>query len=241
MSRSGRASKPWSTDPYSGAVITPYEGEPSAQPWRAQRLDTVVTDLLADCAGITGRPVVLAVDGRQGGGKSTLADRIAATVPGTAIVHTDDVAWWESFFGWEHLMTAGILAPLHAARTVAYRPPAWDVRGREGAIDVPIGAPLVIIEGVGASRSGLVPHLDAAVWVQSDYAEATRRGIERDGGTNEDAAFWREWAAEENPFLAADRPWERADVVVCGTPELADVVWDPVHDVLVRRSLRAAQ
>lgn len=33
-------------------------------------------------------------------------------------------------------------------------------------------------------------------------------------------SFWDEWEAEESPFLAADRPWERADAILCGTPEL---------------------
>lgn len=31
-------------------------------------------------------------------------------------------------------------------------------------------------------------------------------------------AFWHEWMGEELPFLAREGPWERADVVVCGTP-----------------------
>jgi hypothetical protein len=30
----------------------------------------------------------------------------------------------------------------------------------------------------------------------------------------------REWMAEEIPFNAVQRTWERADVIVCGTPEL---------------------
>jgi hypothetical protein len=43
----------------------------------------------------------------------------------------------------------------------------------------------------------------------------------------------------ENPFLAADRPWERATVVVCGTPDLVPAAANPTQ-VLVGRSLRAA-
>jgi hypothetical protein len=81
---------------------------------------------------------------------------------------------------------------------------------------------VVLVEGVGSSRQGLVPWLDAAVWLQSDPDEAYRRGIHRDvvqGRNGEEAiAFWNEWMAQELPFLAADRPWERADLVVCGTP-----------------------
>jgi hypothetical protein len=158
-------------------------------------------------------------------------------VPGAVVVHTDDVAWWESFFDWDHLMAGGILEPVRRGHAASYRPPAWEQRDREGAIEVPAGTPLLIVDGVGSSRRSLSPLIDVALWVQSDYAAATRRGIARDGGSPADVAFWHEWAAQENPFLAADRPWERAVAVVCGTPDLVDVAHDPMTDVLRGRSL----
>ena len=79
------------------------------------------------------------------------------------------------------------------------------------------------MEGVGSSRASLAPWLDSTVWVQSEEGEAYRRGIERDivlGRERAEAvAFWDAWMAHEGPFLAADRPWDRADVVLCSTPE----------------------
>jgi hypothetical protein len=93
--------------------------------------------------------VIVAVDGRSAGGKTTTSGRIAATVPGATVVHTDDVAWYESFFGWAHLLRDGVLDP-------------------------------------------------------------ARRGVERDGDDEAGVAFREEWDAQEVPFLAADRPWERA-------------------------------
>jgi hypothetical protein len=50
--------------------------------------------------------------------------------------------------------------------------------------------------------------------VQSDVDQAKRRCTARDGGDAAAEAFWREWMDEERPFLARERPWERADVVV---------------------------
>ena len=100
---------------------------------------------------------------------------------------------------------------------MAYRPPGWVRHGREGAVEVADTVQLLIIEGVGASRTELTDWLDAACWVQSDFAEAERRGIARDiaSGVNGDAdatiAFWHTWMAEELPFFERDRPWERAD------------------------------
>lgn len=162
----------------------------------------------------------MAIDGRSGSGKTTLAEALSAHLPGSVILHTDDIAWYESFFGWDHLMAAGLLLPLRRGSAVQFRPPAWDRRGREGAITVPAGVPFVIVEGVGSSRRSLGTLLDATVWLQADHEEAWRRGIARDGGTDEVVSFWEEWGRAEARFLAEDRPWERASVIACGTPEL---------------------
>jgi len=194
------------------------DGEPEFAPWVNRTVDEVLDAL--------GRPRLLAVDGRSGSGKTTLVARIAACVPGSAVVHTDDVAWYHDFFDWAELMAEGVLRPLREGRAVDFRPPAWDARGREGAIRVAAGAPLVIAEGVGIGRRDLTDLFDARLWVQTDRALATSRGIGRDGG---DTAFWEEWEARERPFLAADRPWERADLVVSGAGALGH---DAHHELL---------
>lgn len=185
-------------------------------------------------------PRILAVDGRSAGGKSSLANRLAEMAGDAPIVRSDDLAWWESFFGWDHLMIEGVLEPLRLGRDVSYRPPAWDARSRDGAIVVPGNTHLVIVEGVGVSRCSIVPWIDGAIWVQSDLVEARRRGVERDGGDQAAADFWDEWARSEIPFMRSDRPWERAQAILCGTPGLTGISCDPPTDVLVGRSLRPA-
>jgi len=54
-----------------------------------------------------------------------------------------------------------------------------------------------------------VPWLDTAIWVQSDFADARRRGLERDmalGRSEEDAVrIWEEWEREEIPFFTGPR------------------------------------
>jgi uridine kinase len=197
-----------------------YAGEPAAGPWRVVPAAEVLAQL--------GRPRVLAVDGRSGGGKTTVAARLAEAVPGATVLHTDDVAWYHAFFDWADLMREGILAPLRRRRPVAYRPPAWDERGREGAITVPAGSPLVIVEGVGIGRRELSEYVDALLWVQTDEDEARRRGLARDGA--DEAAFWAEWQAAEDPFQAEQRPWERAGLIVCGD---SDLPHDPQSELVV--------
>jgi hypothetical protein len=193
-------------------------GEPPAGPWRVVPIYEFLQSVLDSGHARSHRPWMLALDGRGGGGKSTLAGRICGLVPKSAVVHTDDVAWHHSFFGWSDLLIDGVLRPLRAGNSVSYRPPGWDSHGRAGAIEIPSGLDLVIIEGVGASRTEVAPWIDRSVWLQSDYDEAERRGVARDGGTEEARDFWYEWQAEERDFLKEQRPWERAAVIVTGTP-----------------------
>ena len=141
-----------------------------------------------------------------------------------AVVHTDDLAWHEPFFGWGHLLADDVLRPLHAGRGVSFQPPAWAPHRRSGTVEVPAGLRVVLVEGTGASQRLFADLVDRTVWVQSDHRLAEERGIARDiaHGTNGDAAqsrrFWHEWMAHELPFFADEQPWGRADVVVAGTP-----------------------
>lgn len=209
--------------------IRPFADEPAAGPWTARPILDVCGELLglATSRAIAQGPPVIAVDGRSGAGKSTFAARLAEVIGGVAVVHTDDIAWHHSFFGWVDLMRSGVLEPVRRGETVSYRPPAWVERGRRGAVEVCAGCRAVVVEGVGAGRRDLADLVDALVWVQSDADDARARGIARDGG---DVAFWDEWEAAEAPFLDQDRPWERADVIVAGSPVLDH---DPESEVVV--------
>jgi hypothetical protein len=206
--------------------------EPEAGPWRPELLSTLAQAVIRrePERRSSGRPPVLAVDGRSNNGKSTVAARIGDVVPGAVVIHTDDIAFEHSRFGWADLLIYGILVPVHQGRAVSYRPPRWDEHGREGSIEVPVGCPLLIIEGDGAGRREVAHLIDTLIWVQADQREAARRSAAR--VANPPAAdlvnkavdgtpFDEEgWMAEEIPFNAAQRTWERADIIVCGTPEI---------------------
>ena len=196
--------------------------EPEAGPWQAKLLTAVAATLvqLGEHRIAGHRPVVVAVDGRSSSGKTTLATRLRDVVAATVVVHTDDIAWWHSRFGWADLLIDGILIPAHAGQPVSFRPPRWDDHHRHGAIEVPAGCPLLIVEGVGAARRESTHLTDAVVWVQADERETERRSLARVGqpGESPTVQHLRDWMAEEIPFLADQRPWERADLIACGTP-----------------------
>lgn len=193
-------------------------GEPLAGPWRVTPIADLVHLIIDRDQKPLGRPWIVAVDGRSGSGKSTIANLLHRFVASSAVVHTDDIAWHHSFFDWSELLVEGILKPLRIGEAVNYRPPGWHTHGRPGAIKVVAGLDLVIVEGVGASRTEVMSLIDCSLWVQSDLDEAERRGISRDGDTAEARNFWREWITEEFEFLQRQRPWERATIIVNGTP-----------------------
>ena len=70
-------------------------GEPPAEDWHGASLTHLASTLVPDdCPR-----AIVAVDGRQGAGKSTLAAGLARTWTdagrAAGIVHTDDLAWWQ--------------------------------------------------------------------------------------------------------------------------------------------------
>jgi hypothetical protein len=212
--------------------ITPGPGERVVDRWKVESLTGFAHRVQSALGDHADRPSFLAVDGRSGGGKTTVARRLTEVLPSVTVVHTDDIAWNHSFFDWAELLVDDVLSPLRTGVDVSYRPASWIAHDRAGRIEVP-AADLVIIEGVGSSQPRLASELDATIWVQSDFAEAERRGILRDGGDAAAAAFWREWMDAETPFLAGYRPWERATFVVAGTP---DMTHDPITEIVVAES-----
>ncbi|HSR84212.1 MAG TPA: hypothetical protein VLM11_08535 [Streptosporangiaceae bacterium] len=162
---------------------------------------------------------LILVDGRSGSGKSTFSARLARLLDAT-VVKTDDIAWRHDPIDWADVLLAGVIAPWKRGDTVAFRPPAWIAHDGPGAVEAS-PRPVLIVEGVGAGRAYLAERSELVVWVQSDRDQARRRGLARDvelGRTPEEAEdFWGIWMRHEEPFLAADRPWTRASLVVNGT------------------------
>ncbi|MFC7535199.1 uridine kinase [Actinoplanes sp. GCM10030250] len=205
-----------------------HPGEVEAVGWRVTTVPEVVRQLLS--AAVTGRPRVIAIDGRGGAGKTTLAERLRAAVPGSAVVHTDDVAWNHAYFDWGGLLAEHILQPLHRGAAVDFRPAAWIAHNRPGSITIPAGASVVWVEGTGVIREELAPWLDASVWMQGDLDAQERLLTARDGDSAEQREHVANWLREELPFLLREQPWSRATLIVAGP---AHIPHDPATELVV--------
>lgn len=202
--------------------VRPFPGEPKVERWQRQSWGSLAARLLGHGHGP--RPVIVGVDGRAHGGGALVAERLSREVPGSAVVHTDELAHGGTDLGWDGLLAAGVLMPLRIGGAVSYRPPTWERADLAGSIDVPAGTVLLVIEGVGSTRVSLGSLLDVTVWVQSDAEVTLSFGLARDERDER----------VEQAFLDADRPWDRADFTVCGTPELvsAETIEDTVPRLL---------
>ena len=141
--------------------------EPSFH-WRSQPFDQWLRALVA-C-----HPRWIAIDGRGGAGKSTLAARMS-DVTCAPVVHVDDVSWNFSRFGWAEELKENIVAPVNAGEAVDYRPPGWVTHNRPGSIRGPGRCPLVIIEGTGLLRPEL--EWDTGVWWQATLRPCGRGAL----------------------------------------------------------------
>jgi uridine kinase len=197
-----------------------HPGEIQAVGWRVVSLLDAVGHLRRASQDVAGRPRIIAVDGRGGAGKTTLAERLQTAVPNSAVVHTDDVAWNHAYFDWGAVLAENILRPLHQGKAVDFRPAAWTAHDRPGSITIPAGLDIVWIEGTGIIRDDLAAWLDASVWMQGDLDEQERRLVIRDGDSPEQLEHVANWLREELPFMLREQPWARATMIVAGPPQI---------------------
>jgi uridine kinase len=155
----------------------------------------------------------IGVDGFAAAGKSTLARRIAAALPGARIVAVDDFGR-AGVRGWDRALFVGqVLEPLLAGRPARYR--RWDLVADAGLdwVEVPDGVP-VVVEGVSALDDRVPVPWDVTLWLEVPAAERERRIRTRDTYPVL-AERWRtDWWPSEQAYAAAQQPWTRVDAVV---------------------------
>ena len=172
------------------------------------------------------RPVLIALDGRCGSGKTTLAVQLAEQFPGSAVFHTDDyyLPPAQRIPNWAETPCANmdltrlreeVLVPAQAGAAVRSR--AYSCR--EGAYlpeqCVP-PAPLYILEGSYSHHPILAGFYDLKVFITCSKKEQARRLQAREGERYEN--FVRRWIPLEEAYFAQ-----------CRIEALADLLWDTTN------------
>lgn len=160
-------------------------------------------------------PVIIAIDGRSGAGKTTLAIELAARLREhrtVSLFHLEDIyPGWNGLAAGIDRYAATVLAPLRRGATAHWTSWDWE-RHYDGDARTTRPADVVLVEGVGAAAAEAAPYLDAVIWTDAPDGARKDRALERDGDTY--APYWEQWAEQEEAWLAGDDVPARADVRV---------------------------
>lgn len=160
---------------------------------------------------------LIGVDGAAGSGKSTFASALARALGGAPIIPIDDFLAWDDLQDFWPRFEAQVLEPLFAGKDLRYQMRDWlhDNEGRGlGEWRELAFSPVVILEGIGATRRQLGSRLHYSVWVQADAELRLARGLARDG--EQARGLWEGFMPGEADFFEADGARGRADLVVDG-------------------------
>ena len=191
--------------------------------------DIVVSEIRRRMAE-RGEPLLVAVDGRSGVGKSTLAGRVAARVEGTVVEGDDfyagrtDAEWRQRTMAeradecidWRRLK-AEALDPLVVGRRAVWYP--FDVDTGVGLAARSVSrepAAAIILDGVYSSRPELAEMLDLTVLVEGPHDAMRRQRLIAREGEVFMAAWHALWDAAEEYYFTNVRPRSSFDAVVIG-------------------------
>ncbi|MFJ1973448.1 uridine kinase [Streptomyces sp. NPDC087903] len=177
---------------------------------------------------------LIGVDGHAGSGKSTFAGRLARALDDAPVLHLDDIASHDEQFDWTGRLLAQVIEPFGRGASARYTPYDWHGR-RFGPPRALPPAPVVLVEGVGAGRRALRPHLARLLWLELSPEEAWTRGRLRDGEEQRD--FWDGWVLAEREHFAVDPSRPFADLLVRQFGEGYEVLEGPAGTVCPDQSL----
>ena len=183
---------------------------------------TLTTKITALLSASPARPILVALDGRCGSGKTTLAAQLAEAFPGSVTVHTDDyyLPPADRVPGWEKIpcanmdlrrLRAEVLEPTRAGHGFACK--AYSCR--EGACLPPVAcapARLILVEGSYSHHPALAACYDLRIFVTCSKAEQARRLQAREGARY--AAFAERWIPLEEGYFAKYAIPQSADLIL---------------------------
>jgi uridine kinase len=176
-----------------------------------------VAEIVRRAAPQAGRTRVIAIDGRSGAGKTSLAAVLRAELgTGAAVVALEDLyGGWDGLERGIDLLVSEVLEPLSIGRAAQVPRYNWVTRDWDEpwVLEPP---EVLIVEGVGAGARRAAAYANTVVWMETPEPVRKRRALDRDGETF--ASYWDMWAAQEDALLAREHTPERAGLVItaCG-------------------------
>jgi uridine kinase len=156
---------------------------------------------------------VVAIDGRSGAGKSSLAARLRVELRAPVVSLEDLYGGWDGLERGVDLLVSEVLEPLGTGR--AARVPRYDWVARNWGEPWVLEPPeVLIVEGAGAGALRAAAYASTLIWIEEPEPVRKKRALHRDGETF--TPYWDMWAAQEDAMLAREHTPERADLVITG-------------------------
>lgn len=150
-------------------------------------------------------PVLVAIDGPAGSGKTTLATQIADQLAQTSIIHMDDL-----YNGWDDALTPTltthlqnwILEPLSGKQSLQYQKFNWASNQYDTWVEVK-DFQLLLLEGVGAAQSVVRSDAALTIWIEVGPQIGLERVLNRDGA--QILPYMLKWQERESAHFLRDQ------------------------------------
>lgn len=169
------------------------------------------------------KPILIAISGIRGAGKSTLAAKLGEIVD-AHVISIDEFqksgVFDASYAMWEIMdfarLESEVLIPYQAGRPAVYGIAHPSTGKIESTKTVPEGKK-VIIEGVGIFRPELMKYFDYTIWIDCPTNVAIQRGKDRDRYVhhNPNDKLWDTiWKKNDQEYIESYDPKNNADYIL---------------------------
>ncbi len=174
------------------------------------------------------RPVIIAVEGYVGAGKSTFAAKLKDELGDAYVVAIDDFFIKgkrsdadKSNFD-RNRLEQQVLSPIRRGQPATYQRLDYATNILSEPIEIP-DVKYLIIEGVSTFHPSIARYMDFKIWVETPKDIANTRGIKRDkasGDYPDDDQLWEHWIETYQAYKDLYHPEKMADFVFDNSRQL---------------------
>ena len=168
--------------------------------------------------------MIIAIDGRPGSGKTTLAIQLEKALKAQAIYLDEFFIPQEQwpidqtprfpFFYFRYQEFLNGIKVLAAGKSFSYFSYDWQTNAVSKEPTIINPAKIIIVEGVSALNKELAGLYYKRIWVASDNETEWKTIEERESGKNVD--LWKQIYLPSVDLYCKQRPWESADIIYAG-------------------------
>ncbi|MCX6425260.1 MAG: (d)CMP kinase [Actinobacteria bacterium] len=175
-----------------------------------------IVSAIAEISARKEGPILIAIDGPAGSGKTSLANQLSNKLNSVTTIHMDDL-----YNGWEDALTATltkhleewIIYPLKKHQGVEYQKFNWTSNEYGPSVEVR-DIEILILEGVGAAQTMIRQQADLSIWIEVGPQIGLARVLNRDGA--QILPYMLKWQERESVHFLKDQTKENCQIFIDG-------------------------